>query len=422
MRKVDSTASLRSVAVASKNLIGSVVCRRATPLSRKSISGIGITLLATLLAMVASATPSAMAAQPGSSWATIPDLVTTNSLTAGTSTPFNFQNQLICIIPSAGQWPVTMTISGSGPKSITTGQAFYLQNVSTMLTIPMNGLLGQPLYSPTAATATASQITLAIEGVNSPVDIAAPPYGPLTSALTPVSEINPLALTLPQSPIATVGPITAGADVPLQLAPVQVTFDLQFQMSSGTTTSLGSVTCSANPVPHVTSISPSQGPEGGATVVEVQGSGFTGATSVSFGTNPTPFFSVVSDSVLYVFATPGYGVPLVDVTVTTPNGTSADNPGDVYSYDIPAAPVVTSVSPSSGPVNGGTILEIQGTNLTATEEVNFGSSSTPFLSVVSDSILYVITPPASRPGPVEVTVTTHLGTSAAGNAIEFNYQ
>lgn len=58
--------------------------------------------------------------------------------------------------------------------------------------------------------------------------------------------------------------------------------------------------------------------------VTITGSGFTGATSVSFGSASASSFSVLSDSSIAAIAPPGSGA--VGVTVTTPGGTSKVRP------------------------------------------------------------------------------------------------
>ena len=60
----------------------------------------------------------------------------------------------------------------------------------------------------------------------------------------------------------------------------------------------------------------------------------------------------------------------MNVTVTTPNGTSAVNaPSDQFTYNAPALPTVTGVSPASGPTAGGTSVTVSGTNLTGATAV-----------------------------------------------------
>ena len=113
--------------------------------------------------------------------------------------------------------------------------------------------------------------------------------------------------------------------------------------------------------PPVTGLSPATGPGAGGTKVTVIGSGFTGATSVDFGTSPATHVKVAKGgNSLTAVAPPGSGTQ--DVTVTTP----ADGPGvpqpatDTFTY---LAPIVTSISPSSGPVTGGKKVTILGADL-----------------------------------------------------------
>ncbi|RXS80938.1 hypothetical protein EST92_16715 [Streptomyces sp. TM32] len=70
----------------------------------------------------------------------------------------------------------------------------------------------------------------------------------------------------------------------------------------------------------ITSISPTCGLTTGGNTVTINGSGFTGATAVSFGPHPATSFSVVNDNTITAVAPPGTGT--VPVTVTTPGGTS----------------------------------------------------------------------------------------------------
>lgn len=73
------------------------------------------------------------------------------------------------------------------------------------------------------------------------------------------------------------------------------------------------------PAPAVTSVSPPSGPAAGGTGVTLKGSGFAGATSVTFGGVPGSGISVVGDDTIYV-QTPAHAAGPVDVTVTAPGG------------------------------------------------------------------------------------------------------
>ena len=103
----------------------------------------------------------------------------------------------------------------------------------------------------------------------------------------------------------------------------------------------------------------------------ITGTNFTGATAVDFGTGqpartPPPCRRLRSRS-----TAPAESAATVDVTVTTPGGTSAISSADHFTYT--AAPTVTAVSPNAGPLGGTTGVTITGTNFTGATAVDFGT-------------------------------------------------
>jgi hypothetical protein len=86
--------------------------------------------------------------------------------------------------------------------------------------------------------------------------------------------------------------------------------------------------------PTVTGVSPNVGATTGGTSITIEGSGFTGATAADIGPNNacTSSFVVVSDTMITCDAPTG-SAGTVDVTVTTPQGTSSPNPpNDEFTY------------------------------------------------------------------------------------------
>ena len=132
---------------------------------------------------------------------------------------------------------------------------------------------------------------------------------------------------------------------------------------------------SAGNLPVVTGVSPSGGTTLGGTSVTISGSNFTGVTAVSFGGSPAAF-SFVSDS--SVTATSPGGSGTVDVRVTTGNGTSAITSADQFTYTSGSMPVVTSISPTSGPAGGNTSVTINGVNFTGVTGVAFGTTAAAY--------------------------------------------
>ena len=91
---------------------------------------------------------------------------------------------------------------------------------------------------------------------------------------------------------------------------------------------------------------------------------------------------------------------------------------DIGAYEY--QPVVTNISPTTGPTSGGTTVNITGMDLTGATAVDFGA--TPATDVVTNSATQITaTSPASTAGTVDVTIVTPFGTSATSSADHFTY-
>ena len=172
------------------------------------------------------------------------------------------------------------------------------------------------------------------------------------------------------------------------------------------------------PVPKVTGISPSSGNTLGGTLVTINGTGFIGTTAVNFGTTAASSFIVVNATTITTISPPG-AVGTVNVTVTTPGGTSATSLADQFTYAI-LFPTVTGISPVVGPASGGTVVNITGTGFMGATVVRFGTRYSTIMSVIDDSHLTAISPDSTA-GTVDITVTTSVGTSATSDADQFTY-
>jgi hypothetical protein len=95
---------------------------------------------------------------------------------------------------------------------------------------------------------------------------------------------------------------------------------------------------------YVSAVSPYAGTTDGGTSVTVTGSGFTGATAVHFGSTLGTGLTVKNDSSLTV-TSPGGSAGAVDVTVTTPAGTSTTTPVDRFTYTVAQSPSTVSCNP-----------------------------------------------------------------------------
>src|SRR5450759_1697242 len=118
-------------------------------------------------------------------------------------------------------------------------------------------------------------------------------------------------------------------------ASASVPVDVTVTTPSGTSTKSSVDQFTYAPLPMVTSISPSGGSPTGGTPVTINGSGFTNAT-VSFGSTAATNVNVMSDSQITATSPAGNGT--VDVTVTTPGGTSQTNGMDTFTYGVTPVP------------------------------------------------------------------------------------
>jgi hypothetical protein len=104
-------------------------------------------------------------------------------------------------------------------------------------------------------------------------------------------------------------------------------------LSAGTQLARGGaslVQLSATPV--VTGVSPASGSKTGGNTVTITGVFFTGATAVSFGGTAATNVTVVNDTTITAKVPAGTSGTTVDITVTTPGGTTTAIPADLYTY------------------------------------------------------------------------------------------
>ena len=222
---------------------------------------------------------------------------------------------------------------------------------------------------------------------------------------------------------------------------------------------------SSQPVPAVTGVHAFAGPESGGNTVEIFGSGFTGATDVTFGGVSATSFTVDSDWKITA-TVPAYSggttcdqdgssfdasqnatndICQTQVVVTNGNGSSNTStilplyegafafndhavipapPGEeaapaATEYDYLPTPTITSISTDNGPASlaseyGGTIVTIHGTgfNLAGLEGVDFGdptqASSQNFFDLieVTGTEIQIAAPPLDQNFDTTTDTTT----------------
>jgi IPT/TIG domain len=171
------------------------------------------------------------------------------------------------------------------------------------------------------------------------------------------------------------------------------------------------------PTPVVTDVLPNSGPVAGGSTVTLHGYNLTSPTKVTFGSkSATDIVSKTPDAVTVV-APAGTAGSTVNVQLTNSVGTSGVAPGAQFTYTN--GPIVTGVSPRTGPPAGGTVVTISGQQLTSASKVDFGSTPATAFNVDSANSITATAPAGT--GIVDVTVTNAQGTSVTSAQDRFSY-
>jgi hypothetical protein len=184
--------------------------------------------------------------------------------------------------------------------------------------------------------------------------------------------------------------------------------------TAGGTSSLSSAdhfTFAAPSAATVTAVSPSSGPGGGGTVVIITGTNFSDVSTVAFGGVPAEAF-YVNCATQITAVSPPEATGTVDITVTTPAGTTTTSSADQFTYTSPTTLTITTIGTAggAGPTGGGNGVLITGTGLLGTSSVSFGSNAALSFAVIDDDDV-VATAPAGSAGTVTLTVTTPAGST-----------
>jgi hypothetical protein len=145
------------------------------------------------------------------------------------------------------------------------------------------------------------------------------------------------------------------------------------------------------PSPVITSFTPAVA--GAGDVVTINGTNFTGASSVSFGGVPAASFTVVSAT--RITATLAASGASGDIAVTTPNGT-----GTRSGFSFAGVPTITAFSPTGA--TGGDTITITGTNFYGVTTLTFGGTASAAFTVVSPTQIRAVVSPRGSSGVVRL--------------------
>jgi hypothetical protein len=166
---------------------------------------------------------------------------------------------------------------------------------------------------------------------------------------------------------------------------------------SGPSTELAYATPVAPSQPAVGSVTPSSGPTSGGTVITITGSSFVSGATVYVGGASATGVTFVSSTELRATTPPGTAGPQA-LQVVNPGGLSATLTNGFSYTSTSVRPSYGSVSPTSGPTSGGTVLTISGSSFVSGATVRIGGVNATSVTFISATQLRATTPPGTIGG------------------------
>ncbi len=170
--------------------------------------------------------------------------------------------------------------------------------------------------------------------------------------------------------------------------------------------------------PTVTKVYKTSGPATGDMLVTVTGTNLKFARGVTFGGIVASKYSVnAAGTEIGVVAPPQEVAGTVDVTVTTPAGTSAVNKKDLYKY----LPVITRIEPNTGPTSGGEV-HVFGAGFESRYEEPFSFGTITTIESICNHTECVVKAPPHAAGKVDIKTIVNGAASAKTKADQYTYK
>ncbi|MGH9601211.1 MAG: IPT/TIG domain-containing protein, partial [Terriglobales bacterium] len=168
--------------------------------------------------------------------------------------------------------------------------------------------------------------------------------------------------------------------------------------------------------PAIASITPNTGSPSGGTNVTITGTGFQSGARVIFGGIDGGSVTVVSGGQI-TCSTPVHAAGAVTVEVRNPRNAGSAFMSNGFNFEGLS---LTSISPTSGTIRGGTTVTLNGTRFDSSTAVTFGGVAATAKTLISSTQMTAVTPAKATAGAVNVQVGNSDGqTSSLTNA--FNY-
>jgi hypothetical protein len=275
------------------------------------------------------------------------------------TTQYASATELMAVVPAslvASAGTASITVQTPTPGGGTSGASNF--SIYTPAPVPSISSI-----SPTSAVAGSAAFTLTVNGANfasaSTVQWAGTPLA------TQYVSATELTAQVPASLVASVGTASVTVQTP---AP-----------GGGTSGALSFSTYAPAPVPSVSSIAPTSVAVGSAAfTLTVNGSNFTNASTVQWGTTPlTTQYVSATELTAQVPASLLVSAGMVSVTVQTPAPGGGTSGASTFSIYIPVMiPSISSTSPASTAAGSAAFtLTVNGANFTSSSAVLWGTTS-----------------------------------------------
>jgi hypothetical protein len=307
--------------------------------------------------------------------------------TAATSFTVDSATQITAIAPAGSAGSVSIAVTTSGGTATSNNAYTYVAQQQAAPTITS--------IAPNSGTS-AGGTSVVITGTNL-TGASAVTFGGTAATSFTVDSATQITAVAPAG--------TAGA------------VNLAVTTAGGTVTLNGGYTyiAAGTPAPTIAALATTSGPIAGGTSVVITGTGFTGASAVTFGGTAATSFTVNSATQITAVA-PAGSAGAVDVAVTTASGTATLNGG--FTYD--AAPVITAQGGTSGATTAALSVNENQTSvirLTANETVTWsitgGADQAKFQIAADGTLTFAAAPNFEAPSDadannsyvVEITAT-----------------
>jgi hypothetical protein len=311
--------------------------------------------------------------------------------------------------PTSGVVGTVVTLNGSGFTGTT---SVTFNGISASFSFVTDSKL-KAIVPAGATTGPIQVIAPAGTGISSSNFVVTAP--PSITSFTPTSGPAGTSVTITGSNFTgTTGVSFAGVAASFTLnSDTKITATVPAGAQSGViqvTNSAGTGTSSSNFVvtvpPTITSFTPTSGPVG--TSVTITGSGFTGASAVTFA-GAAASFTVNSSTQITATVPTGATTGPIQVKSSGGTGSSSSN------FVVTVPPSITSFTPKSGPV--GTVVTLRGSGFTGTTSVTFNGVSAAF-NFIKDSRLTAVVPSGATTGPIRVTNPGGTATSSTNFVVQ----